>query len=180
MSHGTTGSDDARNDFVISVANEQSRHAVDEEQLAAAMRAVLAKSPFSSANVSLAIVDDPTIHQLNRRYLEHDWPTDVLSFVLDERDGHLEGEVILSADTAAASAAEIGWSVAAEQLLYAIHGALHLAGYDDKTAADARAMRAAEVEFLRGFGIEGPQHAERGRAVGGRSTARSYDGASAK
>ena len=64
--------------------------------------------------------------------MNHDWPTDVLSFVLDDDDGHLEGEVIISADTAAAAAAEVGWPAAAEQLLYVIHGMLHLVGYRDK------------------------------------------------
>ena len=93
----------------------------------------MADSNFDSARLSLAVVDDPTIHELNRRHLNHDWPTDVLSFVLEERDGHLEGEVILSADTAAAAATEVGWPAAAEQLLYVIHGMLHLVGYRDKT-----------------------------------------------
>jgi probable rRNA maturation factor len=117
-----------------------------------AARGVLRDSKFTSATISLAVVDDETIHELNRRYLAHDWPTDVLSFVLDERAGHLEGEIVISADTAASSAAEIGWSPAAEQLLYIIHGALHLVGYDDKTAAGADEMRAAEEGYLRRFG----------------------------
>ena len=48
----------------------------------------------------MAVVNDPVIHELNRRFLEHDYPTDVLSFAL-ERDGDLlEGEVVVSADTA--------------------------------------------------------------------------------
>ena len=71
--------------------------------------------------------------------LNHDWPTDVLSFVLEDDDGHLEGEVIISADTAAAAAAELGWPPAAEQLLYVIHGMLHLVGYRDKTPDEAAA-----------------------------------------
>jgi probable rRNA maturation factor len=143
-------------DFQVAVANQQSRHAVDEDQLAAAARAVLQRSSFRTAAVSLAIVDDPTIHELNRRYLDHDWPTDVLSFALAEDDGHLEGEVIISADTAAAVAAEVGCLAAGEQLLYVVHGMLHLIGYRDKDSADAARMREAENELLREFGFDPP------------------------
>jgi probable rRNA maturation factor len=142
--------------FCVSFVNRHSRHAVDENQLSAAVRAVLDDSPFTSANISVAVVDDETLHELNRQYLNHDWPTDVLSFVLDEHGGHLEGEVIISADTAAASAAEIGWPAAAEQLLYVVHGTLHLVGYRDESSTDEREMRAAEARFLLQFGLEQP------------------------
>jgi probable rRNA maturation factor len=140
----------------VSLINRQSHHAVDESQLVAGVQSILDESEFTSANVSVAVVDDATIHELNRRYLAHDWPTDVLSFVLENGGGHLEGEIILSADTAAKSAAEIGWPAAAEQLLYAIHGALHLVGCCDESAAEKRQMRAAEATYLRQFGFEQP------------------------
>lgn len=142
--------------FVVSVANEQTTHAVDESMLVDGARAVLGESDFSSAEISLAIVDDPTIHELNRQYLNHDFPTDVLSFLLDDGNGHLEGEVIISADTAAIKAAEIGWPSAAEQLLYVIHGTLHLVGYRDKSPAECDEMRAAETRFLHSFGYRQP------------------------
>jgi probable rRNA maturation factor len=142
--------------FVISLANEQALHTVDADSLIAAARAVLAGSQFDSAQISLAVVDDTTIHQLNRRHLNHDWPTDVLSFMLDDHDGHLEGEVIISADTAAAAAVEAGWPAAAEQLLYTVHGMLHLVGHCDKSDADADQMRAAERAILARFGYEIP------------------------
>jgi probable rRNA maturation factor len=78
----------------------------------------------------------------------------VLSFALDERDGHLEGEVVLSADAAAAAAAEGGWPAADEQLLYAIHGMLHLVGHRDDSVAGAAAMREAERRYLSQCGVE--------------------------
>jgi probable rRNA maturation factor len=143
--------------FQVAVANQQSRHAVNEDQLAAAVRAVLQRSAYRTAAVSLAIVDDPTIHELNRSYLDHDWPTDVLSFVLAEDGIHLEGEVIISADTAAAVSAEIGWPAAGEQLLYVVHGMLHLVGYSDKDTAAAERMREAESELLLLFGFNSPR-----------------------
>ncbi|MEX0612958.1 MAG: rRNA maturation RNase YbeY [Pirellulales bacterium] len=149
--------------FAIDISNQQSRHLVDEERLCDAVRAVLRESGFASATVSIAVVDDPSIHELNRQYLDHDWPTDVLSFVLEERDGHLEGEVIISADMAATTAVEAGWAAAAEQLLYVVHGTLHLVGYRDKTSADAQKMRAAEAKYLRQFGfVPSPGAARRG------------------
>jgi len=152
--------DTSRNDdylaspYQIALLNQQSRHSVNERQLTEAATAILRDSEFSSAAISLAVVDDDTIHELNQRHLEHDWPTDVLSFVLEDDDDHLEGEVILSADTAAAAADELGNSAAEEQLLYVIHGTLHLIGYDDKSDADVQEMRAAEARYLHEFGVE--------------------------
>jgi len=156
MPHCSNANDNSSDGLAIALANQQSVHAVDERQLLEAARCVLQDAAMTSAAISLAVVDDPTIHDLNQRYLGHDWPTDVLSFVLDERGGHLEGEVVLSADTAAAAAAEIGWPPAAEQLLYVVHGMLHLIGYNDKTLAETRRMRDAEAGYLRRFGFEHP------------------------
>ena len=138
--------------FELSLANEQSVHAVDEERLLSAARRVLDDSPFKSATISVAVVDDPTIHALNRQFLEHDYPTDVLSFTLDASGDHLDGEIILSADTAATAAEEHGTTAAQEQLLYVIHGMLHLVGYDDVAPADAERMRAAEQKYLQAAG----------------------------
>ena len=64
----------------------------------------------------------------------------MLSFVLESSNGCLEGEVIVSADRAAAVAPKYGWSAADELLLYVIHGTLHLVGYDDVTPAKRAAM----------------------------------------
>jgi probable rRNA maturation factor len=165
MSHGSTTHNSLANGLAVSLANQQAVHPVDAERLVEAARRVLEDADFTSAEISLAVVDDPTIHDLNRRFLNHDWPTDVLSFVLDERDGHLEGEVVISADTAATVAAEIGGSPAEEQLLYVIHGMLHLVGFDDKSAADATRMRAAEQDYLARSGVDRPQQLDRGEAA---------------
>jgi probable rRNA maturation factor len=144
---------DVPTEYEIALSNQQSRHAVDEPRLIQAAEAVLHDSPYFSAAISLAIVDDPTIHELNRRHLNHDWPTDVLSFVLEDDDTHLDGEVIISADTAASAADEVGVASSEEQLLYVIHGMLHLVGYCDKSADEARDMRAAEDRYLQQFGV---------------------------
>jgi probable rRNA maturation factor len=156
MAHGTPARDASRHGFELSLANQQSAHAVDEGALLAAARRVLTDSKFTSATISLAVVDDATIHTLNRQFLEHDYPTDVLSFVLDTDGAHLNGEVVLSADTAATAAAEEGWPAGHEQMLYVIHGVLHLVGLDDQSEADSRNMRAAERFYLQECGVEVP------------------------
>ena len=138
----------------ITVTNRQSTLAIERRQLGGAVRGVLHEAGVRRGSVSLALVDDPTIHDLNRRFLKHDYPTDVLSFLLEQADGYLEGELIVSADTAACRAAQFGWTAAAELLLYVIHGALHLVGYDDQTPRQRTAMRARERDHLRRLGLE--------------------------
>ena len=62
---------------------------------------ILEDAAIGEAEISVAVVDDPTIHALAPRSISsHDYPTDVLSFVLERDEDCLEGEVIVSADTA--------------------------------------------------------------------------------
>ena len=94
----------------IELANRQTRHAVDTDRLLAAARLVLEGEGISRATLSIAVVSDRAIRPLNRRYLQHDYATDVLSFLLDSGPGWLDGEIIVSADTAATQAPQYGSS----------------------------------------------------------------------
>lgn len=138
------------------IANQQSTLAVDEPRLRLVAEAILRDAGYTDPELSIAVVDDPTIHELNRRHLQHDYPTDVLSFALLDEPPRIEGEVIVSADTAVANAREYGWPPEDELLLYVVHGVLHLAGFRDKSDGDIAAMRAAEAKYLRLAGAEPP------------------------
>ena len=129
----------------VAISDRQVRLKVDKKRLREAVRNVLSDAGYEQGEISVAIVDDPTIHELNRKYLNHDYPTDVLSFLLsDEGDESIEGEVIVSADTAASMAEQYSWSADDELLLYVIHGTLHIAGYDDLEPELQQAMREQE------------------------------------
>ena len=139
--------------FVIDVANQQDALPVDENRVRRAVEAVLRGESVRKARISVAVVDDATIADLHRRYLDCDGPTDVLSFVLDRSSEELEGEVIVSAQTASAVAGRFGWSAADELLLYLVHGTLHLTGCEDDTAGRLDQMRGRERHYLAGFGL---------------------------
>ncbi|MGA2033356.1 MAG: rRNA maturation RNase YbeY [Thermoguttaceae bacterium] len=143
--------------ITVDVANQQTQLPLEEERLEEAVRVALAETGLPEARISLAVVDDATIGRLNRRFLGHEGATDVLSFLLERTDQCLEGEVVVSAETARRVAAEFGWTPAEELLLYVVHGTLHLAGYDDATAADRVRMRRRERACLARCGIDNPQ-----------------------
>lgn len=133
------------------------------------------------AAVDLAVVGDAAMHALNRRWLDHDYPTDVLSFLLeaggeaaeDDSGGMIvtsrEGQVIVNPDEAARRAPEHDWpphalpAATRELMLYAAHGTLHLCGLDDRTAEQKAAMRSAEAAALAACGVAVPP----GHAAGG-------------
>ncbi len=140
--------------------NNASAHAIDEARLSEFVRAVLDGEGIRTAQVSVAVVDDKTIHRLNREYLDHDYATDVLSFSFERDEDQLNGELVISADTAARVAPEFGWSASDELLLYAAHGALHLVGYDDQDECDRDEMRSKERDYLGTVGLQ-PRYDER-------------------
>ena len=138
----------------IDVINRQTALAIDRHQLRRAVRTVLRGEAVAEAEIELAVVDDPAIRQLNDRYLHHDEATDVLSFLLERSATFLEGQVVVSADRAQAVAPQVGGSPAEELLLYAIHGTLHLVGYEDDTPRQRSKMQARERHYLSRLGLD--------------------------
>src|SRR5207302_2410294 len=133
----------------VAIASPQESVPIDRGRMRDIVRTVLEGEAVADAEISLAFVDSPTIQQLNQRYLQHDEPTDVLSFPLSEpNSARLAGELVIGAEVARDQAAERGHDVQAELALYVIHGLLHLLGHDDKTAEGAREMRLEEREYL--------------------------------
>ena len=141
--------------IIIEIADEQTAHKFDYARLKQAIHSVLQSAGVRTAEISIAIVDDLRMHELNRQYLAHDYPTDVLSFVLerDEQAGSLDGEIVVSAEYAAREASRYNWTADDELLLYVIHGCLHLVGHDDQTPDGRAAMRDAETKLLAQFGL---------------------------
>lgn len=152
---------DAADAITVEIADQQDRLVVHRGRIERAVHQVATEAGIERGYLSVAIVDDATIGELHARYLHLDGPTDVLSFVLEHDDSRLEGEIVVSADTAARVAEGYAggpqdWDAADEMLLYVVHGMLHLVGYDDVEPAAAEQMRAAERRHLAAFGLVPP------------------------
>jgi probable rRNA maturation factor len=142
--------------FIVDISDCRESATPQAESVRALVGAIANDARVTEGSLSIAIVDDATMHQLNRKYLEHDYPTDVLSFVLEREANRLEGEVVVSHDTAANCAVRYGWPADDELLLYVVHGMLHLVGFDDATPEDRAKMRSAEARYLAQVGLRVP------------------------
>jgi len=140
--------------ITIDISAEADADDVDPEQLRCAAATALALSGQPLEHLSIAIVDDAQMVRLHNDYLSINAPTDVLAFDLRDRpDAPVDGQVIVSVDTARRESASRDLALADELLLYVIHGCLHLCGYDDKTPEGASRMYAQEEAVLKKIGI---------------------------
>jgi len=99
------------------------------------------KAERSKADIQALVTDDKRIRRINKRYLKHDYATDVISFDT--------GDVVVSADTARRYAKEHGIPFREELARYLVHGALHFLGYDDRKTAECRRMHARQEALLK-------------------------------
>jgi probable rRNA maturation factor len=134
--------------LTLRILNRQKTLPLDRRRLRRAIRAIVQDAKIPEARINLAVVDDPAIAALHQRYMDDPDPTDVLSFVLERTDRCLEGEVVVSADTARSNAVRYRSTPEEELLLYTIHGSLHLVGYDDTTPRKRAVMRKMEKKYL--------------------------------
>ena len=131
----------------ILLSNNQNQHPVDSKVLQSQIGQLLEKLGETQCELSLLLTDDAEIRRLNKTYRNLDHATDVLSFPQDEdavneSGDTLLGDVVISVETAARQAEEHHLSFNEELILLAIHGILHLLGYDhERSPQDARIMK---------------------------------------
>jgi probable rRNA maturation factor len=141
----------------VEISNTQCHVQVDPVTVDQLVRVVMAAEDRPRGSISIALVDNATIHAINRAHLGHDWPTDVISFPLNGPDAPvLAGELVVSAEMACTVAREIGVEPSEELALYLVHGLLHLCGYDDHEETDRCRMRQREDELLTLAGLTNP------------------------
>ena len=123
---------------------------VDEDALERLIRQALSSEARPLRYLGIVLTDRETVWDLNRTYLGHDYPTDVLSFPLGDQaaDDAVDGEVYVDLDTADERHAEFGMTFEGEVRRYVLHGVLHLLGYDDATPLDKQTMTALEDRYL--------------------------------
>ena len=125
----------------------------DIERMKKAIRSIATDYGWEHGDISIAIMNDSEIRELNSKHLSHDYATDVISFDLSRQDDFVEGEIIASVETADREAVEHGWQGDDELLFYIIHGMLHIVGLGDKKPKEIKAMRAAESHYLAQFNL---------------------------
>lgn len=117
-----------------------------------------------SSEVSVTFVTNERIQEINREYREKDQPTDVISFAMEELgEGEIElsgldmprvlGDIIISIERAREQASEYGHSFHRELGFLAVHGFLHLLGYDHMTEEDEKIMFTKQKEILDAYGL---------------------------
>lgn len=114
--------------------------------------------------VSVVLVDDAYIRDLNFQYRHKDIPTDVLSFAMEEStddepelgwdEDNILGDIIISVETAERQAEEYGHSFAREMAYLTTHGMLHLLGYDHENEDERGTMRQKEEKVLSVLNIQ--------------------------
>ncbi len=119
---------------------------VDEDDLRKAIEDTLALEEVEAGEITLVITDEETVRDLNRTYRGVDASTDVLSFPLQEEEMTIPGaemylgDIVIAFPVAERQAAEYGHSVQEELRLLAVHGTLHLLGYDHATPEEEAVM----------------------------------------
>lgn len=94
---------------------------------------------------------DAFVLDINNRYLNHNFYTDIISFDLSEQRGHLIGDVYISIDRVKENAKTGGNRYTHELLRVIFHGALHFCGYKDKKPAEMKTMRSMEDKWLKAY-----------------------------
>ena len=124
-----------------------------------ALNKILKNLRCEDKEISLLFVDDENIRKINRRFLNRDYPANVLSFSMGEGEfgdinSHILGDIVISVETALRDARETNSEFDDEMDFLMIHGILHLLGYnhEDTGEDEAKHMENKERELLRCLG----------------------------
>ena len=99
--------------------------------------------------ISIVLTSDHHLAQLHKEHLGDPSVTDLMTYPYETQDGSISGDIVISLDRAAEQAIDQTWSLEDEVLFIAIHGMLHLCGWDDRDTEARTAMHKRQLEILR-------------------------------
>lgn len=139
--------------MIIDIRNLQDKVRFNEKQIKKCAETVLMAMGENRSELSILLVTDSYIRNLNFKYRHADSATDVLAFPMRtgngaSKEGLVLGDVVVSIETAKREAERRNIAMLQEICLYIIHGILHLLGYDDQKPADKKKMKTKERELL--------------------------------
>lgn len=127
---------------------EQTKFVFRQKTLTSKWLRLVAESEIRRiGDISIIFCSDNYILDINRRYLGHDYFTDIITFDYCEGD-RLSGDLFISVDSVRENSVEYGTEFKDELNRVIVHGILHLIGYDDHTEEDVRVMRSKEDYYL--------------------------------
>ena len=135
-------------------------HEVDTKELDKIIQFACKHLNIKNPLLNIVIVDNKKIQEINRDYRNKDAVTDVISFAFEEyqdveyEDIRFLGEIYISYERCVSQAEDYGHSVKREFCYLAVHGLLHLLGYDHMTDEDKKEMRTLEEEILNEYDIK--------------------------
>jgi len=133
----------------VTITDRQRLQRVDPRWVAEVAEKALRYLGLQDRELSVLLVSDDEITELNRRWLQRDRPTNVIAFPMDGPQDFVLGDVVISTETAEREAAERGVGLEEHLALLLVHGILHLLGYDHERGGEEElAMRAKEEELL--------------------------------
>lgn len=152
-----------RQRFQLHFNNQSSEHNIPSERQFYQWLWHAFKNEYRRAELSLVLLDEADARALNREYRQKDYATNVLSFALNEgefsfaeQDGVLRGDLVICPQVVAREAAEQGKPPVHHYAHLAIHGTLHLMGYDHIADDEAEEMESLETRLLAQLGIPNP------------------------
>lgn len=152
--------------LTIDILDETEQVTPEQQELVTKLLefAAIQEKVTEGSEVSVTFVNNERIHEINKEYRQKDAPTDVISFAMEEMgEGEIEiigedvpavlGDIIISIDRTKEQAEEYGHSYERELGFLAIHGFLHLLGYDHMNEEDEKVMFSRQKELLEQYGL---------------------------
>ena len=112
------------------------------------IKELLHKEGYSLGTINFRFCDDAEILELNKKFLNHDYYTDVITFPLNEDSDKIDADILISVDTVLSNSLIQKLTFTQELHRVIFHSILHLCGYADKTTKEIKTIRKKEDEYL--------------------------------
>lgn len=124
---------------------------IDKKKVHQLVKAITDDLKFNIVNLEINFINSVEIHLLNKKHLNHDYTTDIITFDYSDDFESLDGELFISVDDAKSNSKKYKVTLNEELARLVIHGILHLLGYDDQITTDKIIMKRMENKLLSSY-----------------------------